>query len=245
MTDTTSSPHDLAHGRALIAACLIVAASAVIGLAAGLVWAAAAPRVVYQVYTLNPPTAYAINPETSAFIAADGWYCLLAVIGGALIGLLGYVFGTRRYGPVPMAGIIVGATGAAFIAQWLGPRRSGGSGFNHLLASSKPGTLLHAPISLGSHGALAFWPLAAAAVAGGIELIGVLRARRQAAFSSETVPGMDSFALRPGHGGPGQQPDERGQRPGAPGSSNGQHQPGAEACGGSDTLGDDAGRAAL
>jgi hypothetical protein len=245
MTDTTSPPDDLAHGRALIAACLIVAVSAVMGLAAGLTWAAAAPRVVYQVYTLNPPTAYAVNPETSAFIATDGWYCLLAVIGGALIGLLGYVFGVRRYGPVPMAGIILGATGAAFIAQWVGHRQSGGPGFNHLLATSKPGTLLRAPISLGSHGALAFWPLAAAAVAGGIELIGVLRARRRAAFSAEPVPGMDSFDLRPGPGWPDQQPPEPGQQPGAPGYSNGQHQPGAEASGGSDTCGDDAGRAAL
>jgi hypothetical protein len=245
MTDTTSPSHDLGHGRALIAACLIVAAGAVMGLAAGLTWAAVAPRVVYQVYTLNPPTAYAINPETSAFIATDGWYCLLAVLGGGLIGLLGYVFGVRRYGPVPMAGTILGATGAAFIAQWLGHRQSGGPGFNHLLATSKPGTLLHAPISLGSQGALAFWPLAAAAVAGGIELIGVLRARRQAAFNAEPVPGMDSFALRPGSAGPAQQPSEPGHHPSAPGSPNGQHQPGAEDCGGSDTSGDDAGRAAL
>jgi hypothetical protein len=223
MTDTTSPPGGPAHGRALVAACLIVVASAVIGLVAGVVWAAAAPRVVYQVYTLNPPTAYATNPETSAFIAADGWYCLLAVIGGGLIGLLGYAFGVRRYGPVAMAGIVVGATGAAFLAQWLGHRQSGGPGFNHLLATSKPGTLLHAPISLGSHGALAFWPLAAAAVAGGIELTGVLRARRQPAYAADPMPGMDSFGLESWPSGPGRQP-------GKPEASAGPDRPGAEPC---------------
>lgn len=197
MTFSFRQPDDTAQGRAAIAAGLIVAASIVIGVAGGLVWAAVAPRVLYQVYTLSPPTAYATNPETSAFIAADGWYCLIAVVGGALIGVLGYLFGVRRYGPVPMAGIVIGATAAAFLCRWLGHRQSGGAGFNHVLATSKPGTLLHAPISLGSQGALAFWPLAAAAVAGGIELVGVLRARHQAGYAAGPVLGVDTSGLRP------------------------------------------------
>jgi hypothetical protein len=240
MTDTITPPGRPASGRAVIAACLIIVGSAVVGLAAGLVWAAAAPRVVYQVYTLNPPTAYAINPETSAFIAADGWYCLLALVGGALIGLLGYRFAVRRYGPVPMAGIVIGATGAAFLMQWLGPVGSGQPGFNHLLATSKPGALLHAPISLGSHGALAFWPVAAAAVAGGIELVGVLRARRQPGYPAFPVPGM-------GMGPLGQPPAPGGPPawPGAPGPFAGPDQAGAEPSGGPDNFGGDPGRAAL
>lgn len=195
---------DQQQGRALLAAGLIIVGSVVIGLASGFIWAAVAPRVVYQVVTLNPPTAYATNPETSAFIAADGWYCFIALAGGALIGLLGYLFGVRRYGPVPMAAIVVGATGAAFIAEWLGHRQSGGPAFDHLLATSQAGTVLHAPISLGSQGALAFWPLAAAGVAGGIELITVLRARHRAAYGIVPMPGMDSFGLRPRSAGPGQ-----------------------------------------
>ena len=238
MSDTVPPASGAAQRRALIVACLILVGGGVAGAVAGLVWAAAAPRVVYQVYTLNPPTAYATNPETSAFIAADGWYCLLAVIGGGLIGLLGYLFGVRRYGPVPMAGIVLGATGAAFLAEWLGHRQSGGPGFNHLLATSKAGTLLHAPISLGAQGALAFWPLAAAGVAGGIELIGVLRDRRQPGYPAEPMPGMDSFGLRVGLGGPGQQPGPA-EPSGAP------DQPGAEACGGPEGFGGDPGRAAL
>jgi hypothetical protein len=237
MIDTNLPAGDTAQRRALLAACLIVVGGAVVGLAAGLVWAAAAPRVVYQVYTLNPPTAYAVNPETSAFIAADGWYCLLAVIGGVLIGLFGYLFGVRRYGPVPMAGIVLGAIGAAFLTQWLGHRQSGAAGFNHLLATSRPGSLLHAPISLGSQGALAFWPLAAAAVAGGIELVGVLRARRQPDYPAPPMPGMDSFGLRPVLGAPD-------QREGSEGLSGGPDQPGRQACGEPDGLGGEPGRAA-
>jgi hypothetical protein len=182
---------------ALLAALLIIAGSVVVGVVGGAIWAAAAPRVLYQVWTLNPPTAYATNPETSAFIAADGWYCFVGLGGGALIGLFGYVFGVRRYGPVPMAGIVIGSISAAFIAAWLGHELSGGPGFDHLLATSRRGEFLHAPISLGSHGALAFWPLGAAAVAGGIELLGVLNARRQQAYDDATPRrGMDIFSAR-------------------------------------------------
>jgi hypothetical protein len=175
---------------------LIVAGSIVLGVAGGAVWAAAAPRVLYQVYTLKPPTAYATNPETSAFIAADGWYCFIALLGGAITGLLGYLFGVRRYGPTSMVGIVVGSVGAAFMTAWLGHALSGGPGFDQVLATSRPGTLLHAPISLGSHGALAFWPLAAACVAGGIELVRVLKARHQDPEDGMPMPGMDTFGLR-------------------------------------------------
>jgi len=181
---------------ALLAAVLIVVGSAIVGVAAGLIWAAVAPRVQYQVYTLHPPTAYATNPETSAFIAADGWYCVIALAGGALIGLLAYVFAVRRYGPLAMAGAVIGSVAAGFVTAWVGHQASGALGFNALLATSKPGAYLHAPISLGSHGALAFWPLAAAAVAGGIGLVTTLRERRPAAYGWVPMPGIDSFGMR-------------------------------------------------
>jgi hypothetical protein len=183
-------------GPAVLSAVLIVAGSIVLGVAAGGTWAAAAPRVLYQVATLNPPTAYAINPETSAFIAADGWYCFIALLGGAIIGLLGYLFGVRRHGPWPMLGIVVGSVAAALVTAWLGNLLSGGPGFDHVLATSRPGMILHAPISLGSHGALAFWPLAAAGVAGGIELVGVLKARHQEPDDAMRIPGMETFGSR-------------------------------------------------
>jgi hypothetical protein len=156
--------------RALLTAVAFVIIGAVLGVAGGAIWAGAAPRVVYQVYSLSPPTAYAVNPETSAFIAADGIYTFIAVGGGALLGLAGYIFGVRRYGPVPLVGVILGSLAAAFLVRWLGPLLTGQDAFNNSLGRSKPGALLHAPIALGAQGALAFWPLAAALVAGGLEL---------------------------------------------------------------------------
>ncbi len=200
------------RGRALLSVVVIIVGSALLGLAAGVIWSAAAPRVVYQVYTLKPPTAYAVNPETSAFIAADGWYCFIALAAGAVIGLLSYLFAVRRYGPAPMAAAVAGSTGAAFLSEWVGHRLSGGPNFDHVLASSKLGELLHAPISLGSHGALAFWPLAAAAVAGGLELISVLRVRHRAAYRRLPMPGLDNYGRpsTPGESGSGGWPQPPG-----------------------------------
>jgi hypothetical protein len=166
-------------GRGPLAAVLLIAVGALLGLVGGVIWGGIAPRVVYQVATLKPPTAYAVNPETNAFIAADGIYTFIALGGGALLGLAGYLFGVRRYGVLPMIGTVAGAVAAAFIAAWIGNVQTGAKSFNNTLSTSKVGAFLRAPIQLGSHGALAFWPVAAALVAGGLELVGFMRARQR------------------------------------------------------------------
>jgi hypothetical protein len=165
-------------GRGVLVAVLLVAAGAALGLIGGLIWGGLAPRVVYQVYSLKPPTAYAVNPETNAFIAADGIYTFIGLAGGALLGLTGYLFGVRRYGVPPMIGIVAGAIAAAFLAAWIGNVETGGKSFNNTLSTSKAGAYLRAPIQLGSHGAEVFWPVAAALVAGGLELLSFMRARQ-------------------------------------------------------------------
>jgi hypothetical protein len=199
---------------AVLWAVLLVAAGAVLGLIGGAIWAAAAPRVVYQVATLNPPTAYAINPETSAFITADGIYTFIALGGGALLGLAGYLFGVRRYGPVPMVGVVLGSVAAAFVVKWAGPLLTGQNSFDNLLATSKTGALLRAPIALGAHGALAFWPVAAALVAGGLEMTGVRRARQTAGQTPGARGLMRRLSGFTGGGYRGQQTGSPGQPPG-------------------------------
>lgn len=213
-------------GHAVTAGLLVVAGGVVAGIVAGFIWAALAPRVQYQVYTLKPPTAYATNPETSAFIAADGLYCFVALAGGAVLGLLGYLFAIRRHRLIPMAGLIAGSVAAALITAWLGHWISGGRGFDHLLATSKPGSYIYAPISLDALGALAFWPLAAAAVVGVIELVSTFRARQQEPYSVP-MPGMESFGqsdaagtprtARPSGSGPEWPPGSGPEWPSAPG----------------------------
>jgi hypothetical protein len=171
--------------RALSVTLAIGAGGALLGIAGGFVWSAIAPRALFSVASHG--IAYVVNPETSAFIAADGWYSVVAVVGGLLIGLAGYLLGVRRYGPLPAAGALVGATAAAFLAWWIG-RNIGLAHFRHLLGTSKPGTLIRQPASLGAHGALAFWPLAAGAVIGGIELVLAMRERQGRADPRQPIP---------------------------------------------------------
>ena len=92
-----------------------------------------------------------------------------------------------------MAAVLAGAVIAGIAARVTGERHGLG-GFNHQLLTSKTGTVLHAPLSLAgdtsavfwptktSLPAVAFWPLTACLVAGGIVLIGWLRDRAAARY---------------------------------------------------------------
>ncbi len=169
---------------ALAALAAVIAGTALLGAAAGFLWAAVAPRALIVV--LAPGTPYAVNPETSAFIAADGWFTLLTVAGGIISGLLGYALAVRRHGALAMAGVLVGGTAAALIAKWIG-QQSGAAAYSHGLAAGPPGVLLREPLMLGGLGALAFWPFAAGLVAGGIEAVILLRERRLASSPPQAV----------------------------------------------------------
>lgn len=161
---------------ALIALIAVIAGTAVLGVATGFLWASVAPRALAVVVARG--SANVVNPETSAFIAADGWFTLLTAVGGIVSGLLGYALAVRRHGALAMTGVMLGALAATLIAMWIG-QRSGTAAFNHSLSIDRPGTLLHVPLALGGRGPLAFWPLAAGLTAGGIELIVLLRERRR------------------------------------------------------------------
>jgi len=169
---------------ALAALAAVVAGTALLGAVAGFGWAAVAPRALIVV--LGPGTPYAVNPETSAFIAADGWFTLLTVAGGVISGLLGYGLAVRRHGALAMAGVLVGGAVAALIAKWIG-QQSGAAAYGHSLAAGQPGVPLREPLMLGGLGALAFWPLAAGLVAGGIEAVILLRERGPARSPSQAV----------------------------------------------------------
>jgi len=128
----------------------------VLGIGAGFVWAAVAPRALLQEVTHGE--AQVVNAETSAFIAADAWFCLIVAVGGLITGVLGYRVLVRRAGWVATAGLVLGAVAAAFLAVWVGENTGLGT-YNHLLASSSAGTFFRASLSLGSKSAAAFWPL--------------------------------------------------------------------------------------
>ena len=154
-----------------VVACLTVAAGTVLlGVVAGFLWAVAAPRPLLLM--TGRGTAAVINAETSAFIAADGWYCFICLAGGVLTGLAGYLLAVRSYGPVAMIMVLVSALAAALVTLWIG-QHVGLATYHHLLATLPPGAKLRAALSLGARSAIAFWPLGAGLMAGGMELAGV------------------------------------------------------------------------
>jgi hypothetical protein len=127
----------------------------VLGVAAGLIWAAVAPRALLQ--EVGPGEAQLVNSESSAFILADAWFCLIAVLGGTITGIVGYRLLVRRTGWTAAAGLVLGAVAAALLALWTGENMGLGT-YNHLLAVSPDGAFFRSSLGLGAKSALALWP---------------------------------------------------------------------------------------
>jgi hypothetical protein len=196
----------------------IVAGSLLLGLVAGYIWWAVAPRALLVI--ISRGAAGLVQPETTAFIVADAVFCLIALAGGVVSGTLGYLAGVRRYGPLPMIGVLAGALGAAYLTRWIG-QQSGLAGFHHLLATLPAGAYLRDSLTLQTTGAIAFWPLAAGLVAGGLEAFTTReQGRRRAAGGQPALagPGPRIGGLWPGSpaGRPGASGRRSAGQPGAP-----------------------------
>lgn len=148
-------------GAAALVAVAAAAGTAACGILAGLAWAALAPRALLQVVSRG--AAVVVNAETSAFITADAWFCIIAAAGGLLTGLVGYRVAVRRRGAAAALGLILGALAAALLMWWVGSRL-GLASFHHRLAVSAPGTRFDSSLGLGATSALAFWPMFTALV---------------------------------------------------------------------------------
>jgi hypothetical protein len=172
--------------RRRVVACLaVVAGTVLLGVLAGFLWAVVAPRPLLVMTARG--TAAVVNAETSAFIAVDGWYCFICLAGGLVSGLLGYLLAVRRHGPVAMIMVLVSALAAALITLWIGEHVALAS-YHHLLATLAPGAKLRAAPSLGARSAIAFWPLGAGLMAGGMELAAWLRDRQVPASGLALAP---------------------------------------------------------
>jgi hypothetical protein len=171
--------------RGIVACLAVTAGTVLLGVAAGFLWSVVTPRPLLVM--TGRGAAAVINAETSAFIAADGWYCFICLAGGLLTGLFGYLLAVRRYGPVAMVMVLVSALAAALITLWIGEHVNLAS-YHHLLATLPAGAKLQAALVLGARGAIAFWPLGAGLMAGGMELAAVVRDRQVAASGSVLAP---------------------------------------------------------
>ena len=135
---------------------MALAGSAVLGVVAGLIWAAVAPRALLQEVARGQ--AQLVSAESTAYISADGWFCVIVAVGGLVTGLLGYLILVRRAGWAAVAGLVLGGLAAALVALWVGENMGLGT-YNHQLASSAVGVFFNSSLALGAKSGLAFWPL--------------------------------------------------------------------------------------
>jgi len=175
-----------------------LAGSAVLGVAAGLIWSVVAPRALLE--EVGHGEAELVNTESNAFILADAWFCLIVVLGGALTGIVGYRLLVRRADWIATTGLVLGAVAAALLALWTGENIGLGT-YNHLLAASPDGTFFRASLGLGAKSALAFWPLLTSAVI----LLAVYGGRRPAAPAAPGEPGEPAGPAEPTTGPAGEQ----------------------------------------
>ena len=156
-----------------------LAGAAILGIPAGYIWALVAPRALARV--VSHGAANVVNAETTAFIAADAWFVLIATVGGLLTGILGYLYVVRRRdgarGAPAALGLILGGLAATAIMWWIGDNY-GRASFHHALLTRPAGTYLHASLSLGAKSALIFWPLFAALAIALPELVAYVRGNR-------------------------------------------------------------------
>ena len=164
------------RGRTLRRCLAAVLVTLLLGVAAGFLWAAVAPRP--DLVMTGPGAAQVTSAESSAFIGGDGWYCLICLAGGIISGLVGYLIAVRGHHPVAMALVLLSGLAAALIALWIG-QHSGQASYHHLLAVLPAGRHLSASLSLGARSAIALWPLAAGLMAGALELNDALRERKR------------------------------------------------------------------
>ena len=189
--DHTESPSGIT-GTTIITFLATLAGAAILGIPAGYLWALVAPRALARI--VSHGAASVVNAETTAFIAADAWFVLIATVGGLLTGILGYLYVVRRrdgaHGAPAALGLILGGLGATAIMWWIGDNY-GHASFRHALLTRPTGTYLHASLSLGSKSAVIFWPLFAALAIAIPELIAYVRGHRGPAVRNVDEAGAD------------------------------------------------------
>ncbi|MCG5212443.1 hypothetical protein [Streptosporangium sp. KLBMP 9127] len=182
---------------------------AVLGVAAGVAWSAAAPRAPFLV---TPEGTRLADPATQALIAADGWFAVVTGAAGLVCGVAGYWLGRRRPLPV-LLGLAGGGLVASFLARWIGgvvnlgaasvaaPTGAGTGG------GTGGGTVTAGALALTATGVLVTWSLLAVSVYGLLAAIGTYGESRKPPYElpeGPGLPGVPGVPDVPGYpGGPG------------------------------------------
>jgi hypothetical protein len=108
-------------------AVVVVVALALLGIAAGGLWIAVAPRLPFQV--VKAGQAVRLESESEVFVADDGWYFLITLAIGLLAGVLAWLPRSGRGWLMPVALAVGGVAGALVtwvFGEWLTPPLTAG-----------------------------------------------------------------------------------------------------------------------
>lgn len=132
------------RGGEIAAALSVAAVVALLGAPLALLWSAVAPHVTFVMTQYGPSTT---DPEPEQFFADDGWYVLLGIGYGLLVGVLVWALLRRYRGPLMLAGLTVGAVVAGVLTAWLG-HRIGLDEYHRLLSSAPVGERFNRPVDV-------------------------------------------------------------------------------------------------
>lgn len=151
-------PTGVAPNRSVIPrAVAFVALASGLGAGAGVIWWRV---VVLPSYSVGPNGGASTSERAlTEFFAGDAWFCILGLVVGLLIGLLGWRLFAAVGWPVAM-GVVVLALIAALIC-WAVGYALGPGPFVPRLAAAKPGDLVPVELTVRATAALVVWPLAA------------------------------------------------------------------------------------
>lgn len=148
---------DLRVGAAVMG--LVTAA----GLMAAVVWWLVAPTPAFHVVD---GAVDLVTPSGKAFVAAEGWYAVVALVFGVVCAGVAYRW-TRRSGVAVVLGLAVGGLLASLVmwrvGAWLGPDAVAAQARH-----ATPADTLHLPLQLRALGVLVVWPLVSVVLSFGL-----------------------------------------------------------------------------
>ncbi|MCW2889147.1 MAG: hypothetical protein QOE54_3050 [Streptosporangiaceae bacterium] len=156
-------------GRQVRIAVVTVVASAVLGVLAGLLWAAISPHVKY---VSVDGKIFLIDPESPAVIGTDGRFALITAGIGLACGVAAYLAAGRGNDLVLVAGLAVGGIVAALLA-WRVGHLIGLDTFHRMVRAGDRTRAFNGPADLAARGVLVCWPFVALVAYGLLEAIDV------------------------------------------------------------------------
>lgn len=144
---------------------LALIATVLLGAPAGLLWAALAPRTDVVIAGSD---VQLLEPGSSAFIAADGFFLILVALVGAASGVLAWRLG-RAHGPAVVVGLTAGGLVAAYVAMVVG-EQVGRAELESAVQAGRQGAL-ELTLRLRAQEALVGWPVGALAGYVGASLV--------------------------------------------------------------------------